>query len=567
MSHGSDNHVLAGLIEQATHPHDLLQTLIDIQHCFGHVPEAALQRLEQRLGLAPGQARETLSFYHFLDTRPRAWRILFSDNITDRMDGSLALRERLQQQLGEHDDVEIGVTSCIGLCDQGPSLLINGRAMPRLDARLVDTIAERIRSGLPLEHWPEQDFGIEQDYGLRDRQLDLLFEPGASLHATSGTDMIALLDASGLRGRGGAGFPTGRKWRSCRDAAGEAVVICNADEGEPGTFKDRVLLAREADRVIEGMTLCARAVGAREGWIYLRGEYAYLLRPLQSVLERRREAGLLGESILGAAGFDFDIRIRLGAGAYICGEESALIESLEGRRGRPRIRPPFPVQQGFLGRPTVVNNVETFFSAANVALMGAAWFREAGTEASKGTRLLSISGDCARPGVYEFPFGIRIDDILHRCGAEPDAEVQMAGAAGHRLVGSDLQRRLCFDDCATGGSFMVFDRERELFERLENFAEFFRRESCGFCTPCRAGSEQLPMLIRQFARGRGSPAARERLQSLLDVMRTASFCGLGSSAPTVFLDALRQSPERFAGGDRGQPAFDLDAELDWSLSP
>ena len=265
--------------------------------------------------------------------------------------------------------------------------------------------------------------------------------------------VIETITASKLRGRGGAGFPTGMKWRLSRKAIGdEHYVVCNADEGEPGTFKDRVLLTEFPDLVFEGMTIAGYALGARHGLVYLRGEYAYLRDTLQDVLRRRRDAGLLGDAIAGQAGFDFDIRIQLGAGAYICGEESSLLESLEGKRGAPRDRPPFPTERGYLHQPTAVDNVETFVCAARILEHGAAWFTAEGTAESTGTKLMSVSGDCARPGVYEVPFGITVNALLDLVGAVDAGFVQgwrtvrpVGGAPGfrpaHRLRGS-VDRRL-----------------------------------------------------------------------------------------------------------------------------
>ncbi|MCK4709378.1 MAG: NADP oxidoreductase, partial [Gammaproteobacteria bacterium] len=338
---------------------------------------------------------------------------------------------------------------------------------------------------------------------------------------------------SGLRGRGGAGFETAKKWRYCRESKdAERYVVCNADEGEPGTFKDRILLTSSAHSVIEGMTVCAYVIGAQKGFIYLRGEYLYLLEHLKEVLIQRRQSGLLGQQIKGKKNFNFDIEIHLGAGAYICGEESALIESLEGKRGIPRIRPPFPVNEGYKNKPTVVNNVETFWSVSRILLKGADWFKQAGTEESTGTRLLSISGDCARPGIYEYPFGITLNKILTDCGGSEAQAVQMAGAAGTMVLAKDFDRKMSFEDLSTGGSFMVIGPQRNLMDVLQNFADFFKHESCGFCTPCRVGTVQIADIIQRFSKGQGCHADIAHLQEVSKLMMISSFCGLGCSAPT-----------------------------------
>jgi [NiFe] hydrogenase diaphorase moiety large subunit len=312
------------------------------------------------------------------------------------------------------------------------------------------------------------------------------------------------------------------------------------------------------------MTLCARIIGAELGFIYLRAEYLYLLEKLQAVLAQRRQLGLLGQGILGHEDFNFDIEIHLGAGAYICGEESALIESLLGRRGIPRVRPPFPVQSGYMNWPTVVDNVESFWSASRIAIEGADWFRGAGTPQSAGSRLISISGDCSRPGIYEYPFGTPVSQVLDECGGKDAQAVQVSGAAGHMVWPQDFNRCLGFEDLPTGGSFMVFGPQRNLMEVLQNFAAFFHHESCGYCTPCRNGTRLLVDMIDRFRAGRARWPDIDRLRHLLDLMKKSSFCGLGCSVPTAFLDALDHKPalfERLIESDDSNPAFDLDGAL------
>ena len=354
-------------------------------------------------------------------------------------------------------------------------------------------------------------------------------------------EIIAEVRESGLRGRGGAGFPTGVKWNFAALAqGGRKFVVCNADEGEPGTFKDRVLLSEKAGLVLEGMTIAGRAIGAKEGIVYLRGEYDYLRRHLERVAARRRELGLLGASVLGVSGFDFDVRVLMGAGAYVCGEETALIESLEGQRGEPRNRPPFPVNTGFLGCPTVVNNVETFALAARAVALGATAFSRIGPAGSTGTKLFSVSGDCARPGVYEFPMGISVADLLEEVGGAEAKAVQVGGASGHCLPRSQFQRRLSFDDCSTGGSVIVFGPGRDMLRVARNFLEFFDEESCGQCTPCRAGNRRLLEGVGRLEEGTCSLASLEDLKALGATMQAASKCGLGQSSPNAFLSIVEQ---------------------------
>jgi [NiFe] hydrogenase diaphorase moiety large subunit len=286
---------------------------------------------------------------------------------------------------------------------------------------------------------------------------------------------------------------------------------------------------------------------------------------LQARLAHRRESGLLGHNILGRPGFDFDIEIIVGAGAYICGEESALIESLEGKRGIPRIRPPFPVTHGYLGQPTVVNNVETFVAAAHIASRGSAWFRDVGTEKSAGSKILSVSGDCAYPGIYEYPFGVSIRQVLDDCGAEDVQAVQIGGPAGTMIDSTNFHRRLSFEDLSTGGSFMVFDQSRDILAVIRNFAHFFVHESCGFCTPCRVGTTLLRDGVDKIAGGHGTRYDLDEMQRMATLVRRRSHCGLGQTAANPILDGLQRFPQTFerrlvSGGF--EPHFDLDAALE-----
>ncbi|MDP2361709.1 MAG: NADH-ubiquinone oxidoreductase-F iron-sulfur binding region domain-containing protein [bacterium] len=352
-------------------------------------------------------------------------------------------------------------------------------------------------------------------------------------------EIITTVRESGLKGRGGAGFPTGVKWNFAA-LAQDAVkyVVCNADEGEPGTFKDRVLLTEKADLVLEGMAIAGRAIGAREGIIYLRGEYDYLRRHLEQVIARRVDARLLGERILGTDGFDFTVTVHMGAGAYVCGEETALIESLEGHRGEPRNRPPFPVNTGYMGHPTTVNNVETLALAARVIALGAETFAKIGPASSTGTKLFSVSGDCLKPGVYEMPMGITIEELLREVGGEDAKAVQVGGASGVCVPRKGFTRRLAFDDASTGGSIIVFGPQRDMLRVAKNFMEFFDEESCGQCTPCRRGNRVLLEGIGKLEAGCCSLAYLQELKALGQTMQLASKCGLGQSSPNAFLSIV-----------------------------
>ncbi len=585
----------------ATH---LVQMLREIQEGHGWIAPPVVTELARKLGLSRARVEGVAGFYSFLHLEPVGrYRVLFSDNITDRMQGSEALLTRMTEKLwvekgklSEDGLLSIDTTSCTGLCDQGPGLLVNGWAIPRASEERVDQIARLILDRQPLAEWPEELFHIDDNIRRKDVLLDHTLGHGDAIRAALARGETGLAEASanarswregipaapagglatleeikrsGLRGRGGAGFSTGAKWEACRNAPGEThYVVCNADEGEPGTFKDRVLLTRYADLVFEGMTVCAHALGAgqgsTQGFLYLRGEYRYLLEPLNACLARRRRDGLLGAGICGRPGFDFDIEIHVGAGAYVCGEESALIESLEGKRGIPRSRPPYPVSHGYLGQPTVVNNVETFCAAALVVANGGDWYRARGTPKSAGTKLLSVSGDCARPGIYEYPFGVTVRQVLEDCGALHTRAVQVSGPSGTLIDAGEFDRRIAFEDLPSAGAFMVFDETRDMFEVVRNFAHFFAHESCGFCTPCRVGTAMMRNVVDKIHRGRGTQRDIDEMCQLSRVMHLAAHCGLGHTACNPMQDAMkrfRPAIQRRLRSLEFEPAFDLDASL------
>ena len=574
----------------------LLQILNEVQECLGHIPHAVISLIASGLSIPFARIESVASFYSFLHLKPQGeYRILFSDNITDRMLGSQALMERMCQQLwlqpgkvSEDGLVSINITSCTGMCDQGPAMLVNRRAITHLTSQRIQEIGQLIRNRTPLSSWPADYFHIEDNirrsglilgnelgYGEALRAAlssSVRGEPvepqGTSISSGRtgiGADIVEVIKQSGLRGRGGAGFPTGLKWEACRNAKGtEHYVVCNADEGEPGTFKDRVLLTRQADLLFEGMTLCALAVGAKKGFLYLRGEYRYLLEPLRKTLQRRRSSNLLGQDILGYRGFDFDIEIHLGAGAYICGEESALIESLEGKRGVPRNRPPFPVTHGYLQQPTAINNVETFCQAVLALHMGAEKYRAIGTEESTGSKLISVSGDCPRPGIYEYPLGVTVREILQDCGAVNTRAVQISGPSGICISEKEFDRKLGFEDLPTAGAFMVFDDSRDMFEVARNFVHFFAHESCGFCTPCRVGTSMLKETMDKIADGHGTQHDLREVENLDHVLQTTSHCGLGRTACNPVLHTLKYFRPAYESRLKSldfEPAFDLDGAL------
>jgi [NiFe] hydrogenase diaphorase moiety large subunit len=435
-------------------------------------------------------------------------------------------------------------TSDIGLADQEPAALVNGTPLTGLAPADVSAILAALRGAARLprsvirsslvQAGPLLTGSPARAVGLR---AALAMTPEAVIEA---------ITTSKLRGRGGAGFPTGMKWRLTRKAVGvEHYIACNADEGEPGTFKDRLLLAEFPDLVFDGMTVAGYALGARHGLLYLRGEYAYMRDDLEYVLKERRRQGLLGAGVCGKAGFDFDIRIQLGAGAYICGEESSLLESLEGKRGSPSDRPPFPTERGYLGQPTAIDNVETLVCATRIMENGAAWFAGLGTKESTGTKLMCVSGDCQRPGVYETPFGMTINELLDLVGAPDASYVQFSGPSGQAVAPKDFGRRIAYEDLSTGGSTMIFGPQRDVLDIALQFADFFVDESCGWCAPCRIGTTLLKQGMEKVVAGRATLADLVSTEALADTVVRMSRCGLGQTAPNPILSTMRSFPELY----------------------
>jgi [NiFe] hydrogenase diaphorase moiety large subunit len=383
------------------------------------------------------------------------------------------------------------------------------------------------------------------------------YEPGSGLRkalALPRMDVVRAVRESGIRGRGGAGFPTAVKWNLCAAVQyPKKFIVCNADEGEPGTFKDRLLLSERLDALFDGITIAGYAIGATLGVVYLRAEYSYMRAGLEARLEDRRKKNLQGQNILGS-GFSLDIEIRMGAGAYVCGEETALIESLEGSRGEPRNRPPYPVNTGLVGAPTSVNNVETLIACAQIVVKGPEWFRRFGTDVSTGTKLLSVSGDCRKPGVYEVAWGTTVAELLKLTEGEGAKAVQVGGASGRTVPRSQFERRLGFEDLATGGSVIVIGPDRDMLDVAENFLEFFVEESCGQCTPCREGNPKLLEGVHLLKRGRCSIGHLRELQALGRTMQAASKCGLGQSSANAFLDITEQFRSEILGrvSDKGE---------------
>ncbi len=557
----------------------MMDIALRVQNRFGYISEESMEQIADALGIPLVEVRDAVSFYSFLNTKPSgASTIRLTNAAVENMFGAREVAAAFEKEAGvpfgttsKDGSITLEYTACIGMSDQPASALINGIPVTRIKPSDVPGIVKEVKGGFTYSHDKlnsTDPSALVEDNLMREGPVVFApFKNGSAIRAAlnkTPEEVIGEITESRLRGRGGAGFPTGMKWDFCRKAKGNAhYLICNADEGEPGTFKDRVILTRVPDLLFEGMTIAAYAVGAKEGFLYLRGEFAYLKSHLEKVLERRRHNGLLGENIAGKEGMEFDIRIQIGAGAYVCGEESSLIESLEGKRGAPRDRPPFPVTKGYKNEPTAVNNVETFCCAARILEKGAGWFAEIGSKDSTGTKLLSISGDCENPGVYEIEYGMTVDDMLDMAGAKAPQAVQVGGASGTCVAPKDFGRSISYDDLPTGGSVMIFGRDRDLLGIVRELTEFFVEESCGWCAPCRAGNPLMLELFDKIVEGRGSEEDLSGLERLCNTIKKMSRCGLGQTAPNPILTTIRNFHRLYASKVKEgfMPLFDYDKAI------
>jgi len=568
-------------------PHRLMDIARAVQHRFHCVAPEAMDIIATALAMPRVEVESFVSFYAFLSQeRTGDIVIRLCNDIVDRFHGGDEVAAVFAAELGIQPGettadgrISLTYTACMGMSDQAPAALVNDVVVTELSTDKARRIVRDLKEHMDPQRLIEKLGDGNNTHALVQsmvrncirREGPIIFAPFESGKALkkalsmSPAEIIRSIKTSRLRGRGGAGFPTGMKWEFTRAAPGDTrYMICNADEGEPGTFKDRVILTERPDLMFEGMTIGGYALGGSEGIVYLRGEYAYLEPFLEDVLSQRRACGLLGKNVAGKAGFDFDIRIQMGAGAYICGAETALINSCEGLRGDPRNRPPFPAIEGYLGRPTSVNNVETLCCVARIVERGAAFFAQLGTQASTGTKLLSISGDCKQPGVYEVPFGISLRDVLEMAGATDATAVQVGGPSGDQMVGPDAyDSAICYDELATGGAIVVFGPERDLLEVVDAYMEFFVEESCGYCTPCRVGNVLLKKSIEKIIAGRATRADIEQMRQLCSTIKTTSRCGLGQTSPNPILTTLENFPalyeDRLTQTDNGfQPGFDLE---------
>ena len=573
----------------------MLDILWEVQNALQWISPEAMATIAKATDTYRVEVEGVATFYAFFKTeRPQGkFQIYLCEDIIDRHAGmadvQAAIEEALSIQVGETSEdgmFSLQLTPCIGMCDQAPAMLINDHVFTSIKPSKVKGIIRKLRAHEELANIDTQtgegnnnhplvrsmvknNIRLRGDVLLADYARDKGLIKALSL---SPEQVLQHLEQAHLQGRGGAGYLTTVKWNiAAKQPATKRFVICNADEGEPGTFKDRVLLTERADLMIEGMTIAAYAIGSAFGILYVRAEYRYLVPYLEDVLEQRRKNGLLGKDILidesEQTYFSFDIRIQLGAGAYICGEESSLISSCEGKRGEPKNKPPYPAESGYLGYPTIVNNVETYCNIPPILANGGDWFKSIGTEKSHGTKLLSVSGDCAKPGVYEVPMGVRLSEVLEMAKAQDPEAVQVGGASGVMIGSKEFDRRLCFEDLPTAGAITIFSRHRNILEIVDYYMHFFIEESCGYCTPCRVGNVFMKKGLEKIMQGLGE---REDLTYLTDLGETiiaTSRCGLGKTSPNPILSSLENFPLVYAAllkerHDGCQAGFDIQRALD-----
>jgi NADH-quinone oxidoreductase subunit F len=550
--------------------HLLLPALHAIQDRAGWISEGALTHVCARLAVAPADAYGVAAFYARFSLTPRAPRVVHvCDDLACRLAGAEQTCEQLERRLGPaaRDGRETWVRSpCLGQCDRAPAaLLVEAGSAPR-EAVLAPADAEAVMQALEGAAPPPLPVAVPQQ---GDPELRLLRRLGVAASGVAGyraaggyaalrtaldigpDAVIAEVTASGLLGRGGAAFPCGAKWAAvARQAARPHHLVCNADESEPGTFKDRALIEGDPFALIESLTIAGYATGCEHAFVYLRGEYANAHEILDAALADARGAGLLGADILGS-GIAFDVEVRRGASAYICGEETAIFNSIEGFRGEPRPKPPYPVVAGLFGRPTVVNNVETLVNVLDIVVEGGAAYAARGTPESTGTKLFSVSGHVARPGVYEMTFGATLGELLELAGGVPGGRpvqaVLLGGAAGVFVGPSELELPLTFEATRAAGATLgsgavtVFDDTADLPALLRRIAAFFREESCGQCVPCRVGTVRQEEALARLGRRGAHRAEASELTLLREVgqcMRDASICGLGATASNAVLSAI-----------------------------
>ncbi len=503
--------------------------------------------------------------------------------------GSIKVMAAMQNALEEkglQDKVEIVETGCNGFCAVGPLMVVQPGDIFYQKIQLDDIpkiVDEHLVNGKPVEKLLYKDpvgkaripklhdipfFANQHPIALRNKGLinpesinDYIARDGylgaaKALLEMSPEDIIEQMKISGLRGRGGAGFPTGVKWYFASQSRSDVkYVLCNADEGDPGAFMDRSILEADPHAVVEGMVIAARAINATKGYVYARTEYPLAIKRLQIAIDAAKARGLLGQDILGS-GFDFDIEIYQGAGAFVCGEETALMRSIEGRRGMPRPRPPFPAHKGLWEKPTILNNVETFSNVPQIMTNGGAWYAGIGTETSKGTKVFALSGDVNNIGLVEVPMGYSLRKLIFDIGGGIPKKrkfkaVQLGGPSGGCIPDSHLDTPVDYEEIAKVGAIMgsggviVMDESTCMVDMARFFMEFIQEESCGKCTPCREGTRRLLQLLEKICDGRGEPSDIETMENLSQVIKETALCGLGQTGPNPVLSTLRYFRHEF----------------------
>lgn len=580
----------SALLDARARRHLLLPVLRALQNRIGWISPGGLGYACQRLHVPPAEGHGVASFYAMLSlqSRPRAVLHVCDDIACSEAGacGAMALLEEragpplpTSQRASEQEDhaattapVAWVRSPCLGLCDRAPAALLSiagehhtERALPHASADTLLAALDQAARHDSVPHAADEPLPQQGEAGLRLLARVGVVDPDSldDYRAHGGYEglRIALergpgwvlreLSEAGLQGRGGAAFPTGKKWEAvARQPAHPRYIVCNADESEPGTFKDRVLLEGDPFAVIEAMTIAGLTTGAEQGFLYLRGEYPLAAERLTSALEQARARRLLGSDVAGT-GRRFDIELRQGAGAYICGEETALFRSIEGYRGEPATKPPFPVEAGLFGKPTAINNVETLVAALDIVRHGAARYRSAGTPNSPGTRLFCLSGAVQRRGVYEVPFGTTLRALIEKAGGPPAGStvraVLLGGAAGTFVGPDQLDLPLTFEDARRAGVtlgsgvVLVLDERSDLSAMLLRLARFFREESCGQCVPCRVGTVRQHELLLRVLQGTPRGSIEEEIalyKELSQAMRDASICGLGQTANSAVESAI-----------------------------
>lgn len=563
----------------------LMDIFNDIQAQNNHISDEDIENIATYFNISSVDVVQTLSFYHFFRRNNSAkYNIYLNKGIVSELYNHNKIAKAFEKatktkfnSISEDGMFGLYDTSDIGMCDQEPAAIINGIVFPKITTFRVREIIKEFRNGKSAKDLINS-FGdghnqdeliqsmVTNNLNRRGRVIFAGYESGSGLKKAlkmKPEEVIELVKNSNIRGRGGAGFPIGLKWKYCRESKGEKkYIVCNADEGEPGTFKDRVLLTELPMDTFEGMCIAAYAVGASEGIIYLRKEYEYLLPYLHHNLNLAKEQNILGTSIMGKKGFDFNIRIQLGAGAYVCGEESALLESCEGKRGEPRNRPPFPIEKGYLDMPTVINNVESLNAIPKIIFKGYEWYREIGTKESTGTKLISISGDVLYPGVFEVEWGISIREMIEMAGAIDPKAVVVGGPSGNIIAENQFSRKIAYEDLSTGGAIIVLNKSRNILNVIKNFTEFFIEESCGSCAPCRYLTVILKNKLEKILDGHGTETDLDELEHWAKQMKKANRCGLGQSAANPILSGLDNFKQEFESviqkGKTFETVFNLD---------